>query len=245
MSKVVVIAAVGEWNERKYIGESNKMPWLLPRDLRFFRTVTDGGAVIMGRKTFESLNRRLLPNRENVVVTRQRDYEVKGGTVVHSLPQALDVTSKYPYVFVIGGGQLFTQAIPIADHLLITEIHHTSRNEPLFEVFRGDTFFPAIDSGDWTRVKTSRWFKATAARTTALLPPHHAWALYFRFIRFDRTKDLASAGRPPKLFFGKGQLIAKPKPQAASAPQPGPENMELSLDHQPESEAKGPQARLN
>lgn len=231
-NKLVVIAAVGEWRDQKFIGESNQMPWFLPRDLRFFKLVTDGSAVIMGRKTFDSLGKRVLPNRRNIVVTRQPHYEVIGGERAGSLHEAISISRKHPYTFVIGGGQLYAQAIELADHLLITEICHRSTNEPLFEVFRGDTYFPQISEETWIPVRTSRWFKATSARSGPLLHKGHSPALYFRFIRFDRRSRGKPEDRPPdKLFFGKGRLIAKRREKTVQLVEDQPkESLPLPFD---------------
>jgi dihydrofolate reductase len=128
------------------IGIDNRLPWRLPADLKRFKALTLGHTVIMGRKTWESLpeNFRPLPGRHNVVVTRDPAYQTGDATVVDSLPAAIAAAGDSP-AFVIGGAELYKAALPLADHLQLTEIDAT---------FAGDTWFPAIDPGKWR--ETSR-----------------------------------------------------------------------------------------
>jgi len=114
------------------IGKDNQMPWKISADLQFFKKVTMGYPVIMGRKTWESIGRPL-PGRRNIVVSRNHELQLTGAEVVNSLDAALATLSEFPRVFVIGGEQLFTQAFPKADRLFITEIN--------IDVEGGDTFF--------------------------------------------------------------------------------------------------------
>ena len=103
------------------IGKDNQMPWKISADLQFFKKVTMGYPIIMGRKTWESIGRPL-PGRRNVVVSRNTNYSAIGAELVGSLDQALELLKEFKRVFVIGGQQLFTQAFPQADELFITEI---------------------------------------------------------------------------------------------------------------------------
>ena len=132
--KIIVAIARGG-----VIGRDGKMPWHIPEDLQYFKRTTTGHAIVMGRKTFESLGRPL-PNRTNVVVTRQKDYRPEGVEVVHSLEEAV---RKYPDAFVIGGAEIYRQALPLADKLYITKIHAT---------YKGDTYFPKTDLRRWRRI---------------------------------------------------------------------------------------------
>ena len=122
------------------IGRDNQMPWKISADLQFFKRVTMGHPVIMGRKTWESIGRPL-PGRRNIVVTRNKDLELTGAEVVHSLDEALNSLNEFPRVFVIGGEQLFKQAFDKADRLYITEID--------MDVDGGDTFFEVPNESDW------------------------------------------------------------------------------------------------
>lgn len=126
------------------IGRDNQMPWKISADLQFFKRVTMGHPVIMGRKTWESIGRPL-PGRRNIVVTRNQDLALTGAEVVHSLDEALNSLSEFSRVFVIGGEQLFKQAFDKADRLYITEID--------LDVESGDTFFEVPNETAWKEVE--------------------------------------------------------------------------------------------
>lgn len=134
--KISLIVAVDEQNG---IGKNNQLPWHLPADLKHFKTLTTGHSIIMGRKTFDSIG-KALPNRTNIVISRQDDYSAEGAEVVSSLQHAYDLCQDDNEAFVIGGAQIFEQALPGADILYLTVIHHQ---------FDADTFFPKIDENDW------------------------------------------------------------------------------------------------
>ncbi|RDW19609.1 dihydrofolate reductase [Oceanobacillus arenosus] len=124
------------------IGINNQLPWRLPKDLRFFKEKTTGNTIIMGRKTYESMG-GALPNRKNVVLTRQ-DYKCPENVdVINELSKIQEWEKQNPKneYFVIGGGNIFTQVMPIADRMYITFIDHD---------FDGDTYFPTFAEGDWT-----------------------------------------------------------------------------------------------
>ena len=122
------------------IGKDNALLWRLPEDLKFFKRTTLGCPVLMGRKTFESIG-RALPGRRNVVITRNADWSHEGVDVAHSLDEALALVAQAPKVFVIGGGELYIQALPLADELVLTEVDAD---------FEGDTFFPTWDRSAFT-----------------------------------------------------------------------------------------------
>lgn len=131
----------------RVIGRSNDLPWYLPADLRHFKELTTGHSVLMGRKTFDSILARLgtpLPNRQNIVVTRDRHFQVSGAIVVHSIDEALKLTESEE-VFVIGGAQIYEQVLPFTDRMYITEVAAD---------IDGDTFFPELEQGAWR--ETSR-----------------------------------------------------------------------------------------
>jgi dihydrofolate reductase len=125
------------------IGVNNTLPWRLPEDLAFFKRTTSGHAIIMGRKTFDSIGRPL-PNRRNIVVTRNPGWTQEGVERAGSLDEAVQLAGDGE-VFVIGGAQIYVDAIRVADKLIVTEID---------AVYRCDAFFPAIDPADW--VETAR-----------------------------------------------------------------------------------------
>ena len=126
------------------IGRDNQMPWKISADLQFFKKVTMGYPVIMGRKTWESIGRPL-PGRRNIVVSRNSELHLEGAELANSLDAALDALSELPRVFVIGGEQLFTQAFPKADRLYITEID--------LDINDGDTFFHIPNELEWQEIE--------------------------------------------------------------------------------------------
>lgn len=129
----------------RVIGKSNDLPWYLPADLKHFKELTTGHAVIMGRKTFDSIVQRLgmpLPNRTNIVVTRDQDYKSEGVIVAHSIEEAIR-DAKDQEIFVIGGEQIFNLALPLTDRLMTTEV---SAN------IDGDTYFPEYDKNTFVEV---------------------------------------------------------------------------------------------
>lgn len=131
----IVVAAA----ENNVIGRGNGLPWRLPDDLKRFKALTIGKPVIMGRKTYESLGRPL-PNRPNIVISRQPGFAAEGCTVVGSLEEALAAAETAPEAAVIGGAEIFRQVLPRADLLYLTRVH---ADVP------GDTYFPDIVPDDW------------------------------------------------------------------------------------------------
>ena len=130
-----MISLIVAHDNNRVIGYENDMPWHLPGDLQYFKEQTMGKPMIMGRKTFESIGRPL-PGRRNIVITRNRDYKAEGIEVVYSLDEALQLAQDAEEIMIIGGQQIFTESLPIADRLYITLIDHE---------FVGDTYFPAYE----------------------------------------------------------------------------------------------------
>ncbi|MDF2182664.1 dihydrofolate reductase [Neptuniibacter sp. CAU 1671] len=143
--KLAIIVAQAK---NRVIGINNTLPWHLPEDLRYFKQVTMAKPIIMGRKTFESIGRPL-PGRENIVISRQADYAPAGVRVVPSLEEARELAENLCLIngleeaMVIGGAQIYAQALPLADRLYITEVD---------AVIEGDAWFPAFDPADWQEV---------------------------------------------------------------------------------------------
>ena len=158
--RVFLVAAVAA---NGIIGADGKLPWRLPEDLKHFKALTLGHPVIMGRKTWESLGRPL-PGRENIVVTRSAGYDAPGASVAASLDAALALCAGEPVVFVIGGSELYAAALPLADGLVLTEIHRD---------YDGDTRFPAYDRNAW--------------RETQRKPQTAADGLRFDFVLYERA----------------------------------------------------------
>jgi len=140
---ISLIAAVAK---NGVIGRDNALPWHLPEDMKHFKALTTGHAVLMGRKTWESLppKFRPLPNRQNYVLTRDTSYVAAGATVLHSLDEAMKVGAGGTALFIIGGAELYRHALPLAQRLELTEIDAT---------FAGDAHFPTFDRAQWREVK--------------------------------------------------------------------------------------------
>lgn len=137
-----MISLVVAMAHNRVIGKSNAMPWHLPADLKHFKKITSGKPVVMGRKTFESIG-KALPNRRNIVISRNADYIAPGCELVNSLSSALSLVADQPEVCIIGGAQIFQEALPMADRLYLTFID--------LDV-EGDTFFPQWDPTQWKEI---------------------------------------------------------------------------------------------
>jgi len=134
-----MISIIVAMDRNRVIGKNNGMPWRLPADLAYFRKVTLGNTVVMGRKTFESIGKPL-DGRKNVVLTRDRQYSKKGCLVVHSVEEALKIIKDEKDCFIIGGATIYSAFLPYAQKLYITYIDHE---------FEGDTYFPEINYEEW------------------------------------------------------------------------------------------------
>lgn len=135
MTISIIVALAGN----NGIGKDNGLLWHLPADLRHFRLLTTGHPIIMGRKTYDSIGKPL-PNRRNIVITRNTALAIPGVSVVHSLKEALYLCSSTEEVFVIGGAEIYRQALPLCDTLYLTTVAGE---------FEADTFFPALNGGEW------------------------------------------------------------------------------------------------
>lgn len=138
MTRISIIVAADENNA---IGKNGDLLCHLPNDLKYFKKTTEGHAVVMGRKTFESLPKGALPNRRNIVVTHNKDLQFENCEMASSLTDAIALAGNEDEIFIIGGGSVYEQALPLADKLYVTRIHHE---------FEGvDTYFPGIKPSDW------------------------------------------------------------------------------------------------
>jgi dihydrofolate reductase len=133
---IIMIAAVAENNA---LGKNNDLLWHLPNDFKRFKEITSGHHIVMGRKTFESFPKPL-PNRTHVIITRQKDFQFEGCIVVSDLEKAIAACTKTEDIYIIGGGEIYTQSISFADQLDITRVHHS---------FDADVYFPEIDPEIW------------------------------------------------------------------------------------------------
>ena len=161
-SELTIIVAAAE---NDAIGKGNKLIWHLSDDLKRFKTLTNGHHIIMGRKTFESFPKPL-PNRTHVVITRQNNYKAPDGVIlVNSLEDAIDASKNDTQPFIIGGGEIYKQAMNLADKIELTRVH---------EDFEADTFFPKIDNDIWKET----------ANTFHKKDKNHDYE--FSFITYDR-----------------------------------------------------------
>ena len=140
MKSIQAIVAI---DENGAIGRQGDLLCHLPADMKHFKEVTMGHSIIMGRKTFESFPRRPLPGRQNIVITRNADWQYPGVTVVHSLEEAI-ASAETDIVFIIGGAQVYEQALPLVDVLHLTQIHARWAS--------ADAFFPALNMDQWQEV---------------------------------------------------------------------------------------------
>lgn len=164
--KLTLVAAVAR---NGVIGRDNAMPWRLPEDLKHFRSVTMGAPVLMGRRTWDSLPTALkpLPGRRNLVITHNSHWAAEGAEAAPSLEEALRYLADVPVVYVVGGAQVYTQALKHADELILTEIDCD---------YEGDTYFPTFDRNR---------FKEVARETHRAAPPND---FSFSFVTYQRQR---------------------------------------------------------
>ena len=141
MNTITIIAAIANNNA---LGKNNDLIWHLPADLKRFKKVTSEHHILMGRNTFESIGKPL-PNRTTVIITRNKNYKVEGCIVVDSIEKAIEVAKEDKHIFIIGGAQIYKQAMAsdLVDRLDITKVHHA---------FEADVFFPEIDTEIWQEI---------------------------------------------------------------------------------------------
>lgn len=143
----MIISAIAALSKNRVIGKNNDLPWRLPDDMKFFMEKTKGHHVIMGRKNYDSLHDKFkpLPQRTNIVITRQSDFHAPGCTVLNAIEPGLEIarTSGEGECFIIGGAEIYSLAMPFTTRLYLTEID---------AVIEGDTWFPNIDQNEWKEV---------------------------------------------------------------------------------------------
>lgn len=137
MSLSLIVAV----SSNNVIGKDNDLIWRLPNDLKYFKRITSGHCIIMGRKNYESIGRPL-PKRTNIILTRNLDYKQEGCEVVHSIDEAIKLAEKVADIepFIIGGGEIYNMALPKVDKVYLTEVH---------QAFDGDTFWKPLDEKEW------------------------------------------------------------------------------------------------
>lgn len=143
-----MLSIIVAYDKNRTIGANNQLPWHLPADLAYFKKVTMGRPIIMGRKTHESIGRPL-PGRDNIIITRNKEYQAEGCIVVHSIEdiRALENQKNNEEMFIIGGAEIFKELIDEVDKLYITYIDAE---------FSGDTFFPDMEMNSWTKVSEEK-----------------------------------------------------------------------------------------
>lgn len=170
-----MVSLIAAMAENRVIGRDGGLPWQLPDDLRHFKRLTLDHTVIMGRKTFDEI-RQPLANRRNVVITRNPAFRPRGATVVPSLEEALALGATEREVFVIGGGEIYRQALPLADRIYLTVIH---------AAVEGDTWFPAFESSNGWVLDAEEHHAADA---------RHAYPFTFRTYHRLRTSEGRQGG---------------------------------------------------
>ena len=160
------LSIVVAMDDNRLIGSKNQLPWHLPADLAYFKKLTTGKSILMGRKTYDSIGRPL-PNRRNIVITRNANISIPGCEVVSSIDHALELTKEDTEVMVIGGASLCEQLLPKINRLYITKIDG---------VFEGDVFFPKYDDFNWLEVSCESH------------PKDSSNAYSYKFIVLDRVQ---------------------------------------------------------
>lgn len=143
------LALIAAYAQNRVVGIDNKLPWHLPEDLKYFKRCTSGKAIIMGRKTFDSIGRPL-PNRTNIVISRNPEFNVDGVKVVSTLDEAIELAKAVneingiDEIMVIGGATIYELTLPLADRLYLTHVHAN---------VEGDAYFPEVDFSSWHEVE--------------------------------------------------------------------------------------------
>jgi dihydrofolate reductase len=165
----MIISLIAALSKNLVIGKNNDLPWHLPDDMKYFMQTTKGHHVIMGRKNYDSIPEKFrpLPNRANIVVTRQEDFDAPGCIITNSIEHGLEIAreNKENEVFIIGGAEIYNQSLSLATRLYLTEIQAD---------IEGDTFFPTFDKNHWKEV----------SRTHHLSDERHKFP--FDFVVFER-----------------------------------------------------------
>ncbi|HZY39362.1 MAG TPA: dihydrofolate reductase [Mucilaginibacter sp.] len=159
----MIISQIAAMSDNRVIGKDNRLLWHMPNDLKHFKNTTSGHTVIMGRKTFDSVGKPL-PKRRNIIITRQ-NITIEGCEVVHSIEAALALSKGEAEVFIVGGAEIYKQALRLTNRIYLTIIHHH---------FDGDSFFPELSKNDWKEVSHENH------------PADEKNAFPYSFVTFDR-----------------------------------------------------------
>lgn len=163
--KISIIAAMAK---NRVIGIDNRLPWKLPADMKWFRLHTLGKPIVMGRKTFESFGSKPLPDRLNIVLTRDLNYQTEGATVVHGIDEAIIAAGDVDEVMIIGGASFYQQMLPTTDRMYLTLVDM----EP-----EGDAWFPSYDEEEWQQIERNDY------------PPDEKNTCAYSLIIYDRVTN--------------------------------------------------------
>lgn len=144
-----IVSAIVAMSENRIIGKNNQLPWRLPADLKHFKAITTGHVILMGRKTYESIGKPL-PNRINMIITRDVRFNARGCKIVHSVEEAIEQASaeNQKEMFIIGGAQIYQQCLPQTQRIYLTIVHHH---------FDGDVSFPELNQSEWSEIERIRY----------------------------------------------------------------------------------------
>ncbi|HEY0041354.1 MAG TPA: dihydrofolate reductase [Flavisolibacter sp.] len=162
----MIVSLLVAASENNIIGKDNQLPWHLPNDLKYFKNLTWGMPILMGRKTFDSIGKPL-PGRKSIVITRNSDWQHEGVDVVHSIEDAIQKAESYGVkeIFVIGGAEIFETSLPTANRIYLTRIH---------QEFEGNVFFPQLSEENW-QLTSSRYCEADGKNIY-----HHTYQVWNR-----------------------------------------------------------------
>lgn len=189
--RISLVAAI---SRNRIIGFSNRLPWHLPEDLRHFRRLTLNHTILMGRKTYESIG-SALPKRRNIVISRRAEFSAAGVEVVSSLETALAKCRANSRVYVIGGGEIFRETLPMADRIHLTVVYLEEHQRSLFGPFLGDRFFPTISPQEWKIKHLGERWRAQNVLSDSKRASHYGYlnSVFYRFIDLVRVQPASSA----------------------------------------------------
>lgn len=141
----MIISLIAAMSENRVIGRENKLPWHYSEDLKYFKKMTLGKPIVMGRRTFESMNSRPLPGRHNIILTQDPNFRAEGCTIVFSEVEAIEAASGSEELMVIGGAKIYKLFLPLANRIYLTIIHDT---------IKGDKYFPEVNWSEWQLVSS-------------------------------------------------------------------------------------------
>ena len=150
---MTIIALIAAMRSNRVMGINNTMPWHIPEELKYFKAVTMGKPMIMGRKTFDAIGRRLLPGRQTIVLTKDNNLVGEGFIVAHSVPESLQAAGSAQEIMIVGGAGIYEEFLPLAQRLYLSIIP---------QVFIGDAYFPEVDMKQWQLVSETDMTKFKA-----------------------------------------------------------------------------------